>query len=730
MTVSPTPDLKTRLQAALAGRYSIEREVGRGGMATVYLAEDQKHHRPVAVKILHPHIAAHLGSERFLREIQIAARLSHPHILALIDSGEAEGLLFYIMPFVQGESLRERLSRVGRLPVDEALHIARDVASALGYAHAQGVVHRDIKPENVMLYEGEAMVTDFGIAKGVSAAGSENLTQTGSTVGTPAYMSPEQAAGESELDGRSDLYSLACMLYEMLKGSPPFTGSSAQAVIMKRFSEKPAPLRPSCPGLAEPADQAIQKALERRPEDRFSTATLFAQALAVGLGTATPPGAAPATVITPSTSRASKSVAVLPFADLSPEKDQDYFTDGIAEEIINALTKIQALRVASRSSAFAFKGKNQDIREVGEKLGVSTVLEGSVRKAGNRIRITAQLVNVTDGYQLWSDRFDRQLEDVFAVQDEIAESIVKALRVVLSETEKRALEQARPENVQAYDYYLRGRQFVHQYREKSLQFARRMFQRAIEVDPNFARAYAGLADCSSMLYNWWDAVEANLNQAESASKKALELAPELAEAHASRGFALTLSKRYQEAEQEFETAIHLDPTLFEAYYFYARTCFEQGKLESAARLFEKAAEVRPEDFQALGLCSQVYEGLSRKDDANEARRRTVARAERHLELNPDDARALYFAAGDVGMLGNRPRAFEWLERALAVDPNDSAVLYNVGCVFSLLGEKDRALECLQGAVFHGYAHKEWMKHDSDLDGLRDDPRFLKLLANL
>ncbi len=534
MTVSPSPELQQRLATALAGRYTIEREVGRGGMATVYRAEDVKHRRPVAVKVLHPHIAAHLGSERFLREIQIAARLSHPHILSLIDSGEAGGLLFYIMPFIQGESLRDRLNRTGRLPIAEALQLGRDVAGALGYAHAQGVVHRDIKPENVMLYEGEAMVTDFGIAKGLSAAGSENLTQTGSTVGTPAYMSPEQAAGEDELDGRSDLYSLACMVYETLTGSAPFTGSNPQAVIMKRFSEKPAPLRPSCPDLSPSVESAILRALERRPDDRFTTTSEFAGTL-LQAGPATTPSSAPVTVITPSATRASKSVAVLPFADLSPEKDQDYFTDGIAEEIINALSKIQALRVASRSSSFAFKGKNQDIRDVGEKLGVSTVLEGSVRKAGNRLRITAQLVNVADGYHLWSDRFDRQLEDVFEVQDEIAESIVKALRVVLSENEKRALEQARPENVQAYDYYLKGRQFVHQYREKSLQFARRMFQRAIEVDSNFARAYAGLADCSSMLYNWWDAVEANLNQAESASKKALELAPELAEAHASRG---------------------------------------------------------------------------------------------------------------------------------------------------------------------------------------------------
>lgn len=723
-------DLKDRLETALAGRYAVEREIGRGGMATVYLAQDLKHHRPVAVKILHPHIAAHLGTDRFLREIQIAARLSHPHILTLIDSGDADGLLYYIMPFVLGESLRDRLNREVRLPVEEALQIARHVASALGYAHAQGVVHRDIKPENVMLYEGEAMVTDFGIAKAVSAAGSENLTQTGSTVGTPAYMSPEQASGESDLDGRSDLYSLACAVYEMLSGSAPFAGSNPQAVIMKRFSETPAPLRPACPGLPEVVERAIMKALERNPADRFATTLQFAQALAVPGMSSTPPGASPATTVTPTANRAAKSVAVLPFADMSPEKDQDYFTDGIAEEIINALSKIQALRVASRSSAFAFKGKNLDIREVGEKLGVSTVLEGSVRKAGNRLRITVQLVNVTDGYHLWSDRYDRQLEDVFAVQDEIAENIVKALRVVLSENEKRAIEQARPENVQAYEYYLRGRQFVHQYREKSLQFARRMFQRAIEVDPSFARAYAGLADISSMLYQWWDASDANLSQAEMASRKALELAPDLAAAHASRGFALTLRKQYPEAEQAFEVALKLDPTLFEAYYFYARTCFQQGKLEAAAKLFEKASEVRPEDFQAQYLCCGVYAGLGRTADEETARRRTIAKIEKHLELNPDDARALYFGAGAISKLGKRERAIEWLERAHAVDPEDSAVLYNVGCVYALLGEADKALECLEQAVVHGYGHKEWVQHDSDLDPLRQLPRFQKLLANL
>ncbi|MFZ5625427.1 MAG: protein kinase domain-containing protein [Gemmatimonadota bacterium] len=716
------PELHERLRAALANRYALEREIGRGGMATVYLAQDLKHHRPVAVKVLHPYLAANLGTERFLREIDIAARLSHPHILTLIDSGEAEGELYYVMPFVEGESLRGRLQRERTLPVGDAVEIARNLAGALAYAHARGVVHRDIKPENVMLHEGVAMVTDFGIAKAVSAAGDATITQTGTAVGTPAYMSPEQASGEADLDGRSDTYSLACMLYEMLSGEPPFTGPTPQAVIMKRFTEPPPSIRAVRPAVPDTIDQAITRGLARDPGERFETAVAFAQALVVPAG-ATPPGG-------PAMAPAAKSIAVLPFADMSPERDQEYFTDGIAEEIINALSRIQALRVASRSSAFAFKGKNQDIRQVGDQLNVSTVLEGSVRKAGNRLRITAQLINVADGYHLWSERYDRELEDVFAVQDEIADNIVRALRVVLSDEEKRAIEKVRTDNVQAYEYYLRGRQFFHQFREKGLQFARRMFGRAIEIDPEFVLAYAGMADCSSFLYMYWDASEANLEQANTASRHALLLGPDVAEAHAARGLALTLSKHYEEAQREFEMALRLSPKLFEAHYFFGRACFQQGKLEEAARRFEQAAEVRPEDFQAPSLLALVYQGMGRHEDALAARRRSVEIIERHLELNPDDARALYMGAIALSALGQRERSIDWATRALALDSDDSGVLYNVGCAFALNGEIDKALECLERAVRNGFGHREWIENDSDLDAVREHPRFKAILATI
>jgi len=721
------PDLQDRLKTALADRYRIEREVGHGGMATVYLAQDLKHRRPVAVKILHPHLALQVGFDRFQREVEIAARLNHPHILSLIDSGESEGLLYYVMPYVQGESLRARLNRERRLPLPDALGIAGDIASALGYAHAQGVVHRDIKPENVMLHEGEAMVADFGIAKALSARDGESLTQTGSTLGTPAYMSPEQASGEHELDGRSDIYSLGCLLHEMLAGEPPYTGPNAQAIIVKRFPEPVPPVRTLRPEVSEEVERALLRAMARAPVERFATASQFAAALTSYSGMLAPPGGP--TVVT-SQHSAVKSIAVLPFADMSPEKDQDYFCEGISEEIINALTKIDALRVASRSSAFAFKGKSQDIRRVGEQLSVSTVLEGSVRKAGPRIRITAQLINVTDGYHLWSERYDRDLEDVFAVQDEIAENIVKALRLVLSEDEKRAIEKTRAENVEAYEYYLRGRQFVHQLREKGLQFARRMFTRAIEIDPGYARAYAGIADCSSNLYRYFDASAANLEQADSASRKALELAPDLAEAHASRGLALTISEHHQEANREFETAIRLDPKLYEAFFYYANGRFAEGKLEEAAKLFQQASAVRPEDYQAPALCSMCYVGLGREAEAQASFRKTARNAERQVELNPDDPRALYLGGNAWCQLGQKEKGLEWGDRALKLDPDDAAVLYNVACLNAVEGNLDRALDLLEQAVQNGFGHREWIENDVDLIPLRDQPRFRTLLERL
>jgi serine/threonine protein kinase/Flp pilus assembly protein TadD len=688
-------------------------------MATVYLAQDVKHDRVVALKVLHPELAASLGPDRFLREIKLAARLNHPHILPLFDSGDADGFLYYVMPYVEGESLRERLDREQQLPVEEAVHHTRAIASALDYAHRQGIVHRDIKPENVMLYEGEAMVMDFGIAKAVSAAGSETLTQTGMMVGTPAYVSPEQAAGEISIDGRSDQYSLACVLYEMLSGERPFTGATTQAVLAKRFTESVKPLRSIRANVPEYVERAVSRAMTTDSSGRYATASMFAQALASTLNTPSDTQTLPQPAVS-----AAKSVAVLPFANLSADQENEYFTDGMADEIINALTKIQSLRVASRTSSFAFKGKNEDIGEIGRKLKVSTVLEGSLRKMGNRIRITAQLVNVADGSNLWSERYDREMEDIFAIQDDISQAIVKALRVILTEGEKKQIEKGRAAvNVEAYDYYLRGRQYFHQLRRKSLEYARQMFNRSIEIDPEYARAYAGVADSCSMLYMYFDAREFNIRQADIASQKALDLEPELAEAHLARGIAVSLSKRFDEAETEFETAMKLDPKLFEAPYFYGRARVSQGRYAEAAKLLERASSLRPEDFQSPQFLALAYHAQGMRNEGEMAQRRAMKLIDQRLELNPDDARALNLGAATLAALGDKDRSMQFAERSLAIDPDDPMLLYNSACTYCILNEPDRALTSLERAVDKGFGHKEWIEHDSDLNPIRETARF-------
>ncbi len=711
-----------QLQAALSSRYVIDRELGRGGMATVYLADDVRHERRVALKVLNPELSSALGADRFLREIKLAARLNHPHIVPLFDSGEAGGSLYYVMPVIEGESLRDRLLRDGRIPAEEAVDLARGVASALDYAHRHGIVHRDIKPENIMLQDGEAVVMDFGIAKAVSLASGDTLTQAGMMIGTPAYVSPEQAAGENFIDGRSDQYSLACVLYEMLSGRKPFTGTSPQAVLSKRFSDPVPSVRNVFPEVTMEIETAVSKALSKEATGRYSTTGDFARAL-VTMSGSTPDGLS----ATGSGPGAQKSVAVLPFTNSSADPEGDFFADGIAEEIINALSKIGSLKVSSRTSSFAFKGKNEDIREIGRRLQVSTVLEGSIRKAGKRLRLTAQLVNAQDNSQLWADRYDRELEDVFAIQDEISASIVEALRVVLSDDEKKAIEQVPTANVEAYGFYLRGRQYFHQHRRKNHEYARQMFERAIELDPGYALAYAGVADCCSFLYQYFDASQSNLKRADAASLRAVELAPGLAEAHASRGLAVSLKGGFDEAKREFETAVRLDPKSFEAAYFYARACVAQGDNESAGKWFERAVAIRPEDYASHALLATVYSALGRKDDSIQASRRAYDSSRRHLDLNPDDPRALYMGAMSLTMLGESEKARDWNRRALAMDPDDPSVLYNIACAFSMEGQVSEAISALDKAVAHGFGHWSWIENDADFDPIREDPRFVALL---
>jgi serine/threonine-protein kinase len=459
-----------RLKTALADRYTIEREIGSGGMATVYLAEDVKHHRPVALKVLKSELAAVLGPERFLREIEISARLTHPHVLPLLDSGDAAGTLFYVMPYVEGETLRDRLDREKQLPVDDALQISREVADALSYAHSHGVIHRDIKPENILLESGHAVVADFGIARAIDQAGGEKLTATGLAVGTPAYMSPEQATGSRELDGRSDLYSLGCVLYEMLAGQPPFTGPTVESMVHQHLTAAPpnvTAIRPSVPGWVV---TALERSLAKTPADRFNPVAQFGEAIAPRMS-ATGEAAAPPRREPPRTSwrrwvvigalavvvlivatlvvrrvgpsrgpeHPRTAIAVLPLQNLSADGPHAYFAGGLHDELLTQLFKVAALRVISRTSVMEYAERTKSLREIADELDVGTIVEGSVQVLGNRLRVSVQLIDAATDEHLWADRYDRTLDDAFAIQSEVARQVVAAVGAALTETEATAV---------------------------------------------------------------------------------------------------------------------------------------------------------------------------------------------------------------------------------------------------------------------------------------------------
>lgn len=704
-----------RLGSALAHRYVVEREIARGGMAIVYLARDRKHaNRAVALKVLQPEVASVLGSERFLAEIGTAAKLNHPHIVPVFDSGDADGLLYFVMPFVEGETLRERQRRAPPLEPAETVRIAVGIASALSYAHERGVVHRDIKPENVILSGVEPVVSDFGIAR-VEQPGGESPTLGGAVLGTPGYMSPEQASGLGAVDARTDVYSLGCVLFEMITGETPRFWLGADSIRQGRIVEAPPAARERLDALPPGLEAALARALSPSPDDRFATVAEFAGALRREAPPPAPGG--------------DRSVAVLPFVSLSADPEDAFLGDGLAEEITHALARVGALRVAARTSAFAFRGQSADVRRIGHELGVSAVLEGSVRRAGATLRVTVQLVDVADGYHLWSERYDRAMADVFAIQDEIAASVVRALRVILTDSDRRAFSRARTHDVGAYESWLRGRQLFHQVRRRSLQAARRSFERAIDLDPGFALAYAGVADCSSLLHMYYPSAGAELDVADAASRRALELSPDLPEAHASRAFALFRLGRLDESAGEFRTAIAMDPRQAEARYFYGRQCFQQGQFAEAAHWFEESARVQ-ESVPARFFAAQALEAAGRHDEGQAAYGRALAVAERHLGVHRDDPRAATMRAVALCRVGRPEEGLEWARRALAIDPEDAGVRYNVACLYALEGRRAEALDCLDECVRLGFVNAEWIARDPDLESLHGDPRYEALLGRM
>jgi serine/threonine protein kinase/tetratricopeptide (TPR) repeat protein len=666
-------DQLTRLVTALAGRYAVERELGHGGMATVYLADDLKHHRKVAIKVLRPELGAALGPERFTREIRIAAGLSHPHILPLHDSGEADGLLFYVMPYVRGESLRQKLSRQHQLPIDEAVRIVRQVASALDHAHAQHLVHRDIKPENILLHEGEAMVTDFGIALAAGAAEGERLTEIGFTVGTPEYTSPEQAVGERQLDARTDVYSLGCVLYEMLAGEPPFTGRSAQAIIAKRFTDPVQPVSRRRPTVPAAVDQALLVALARMPADRFASAGAFAEALS------TPPASA----------ARSSSVAVLPFLNLSADPENEFFSDGITEDVIAQLSKIRSLKVISRTSVMRFKKREQSVGEIAAVLDVATLLEGSVRRAGNRVRIVAQLLDPAIDGHLWSETYDRDLTDIFAIQTDVALQIAGALAAELTTDEKRRLHQKPTQDVQAYQLCLLGRHCLIRFTQEGIDQAIGFCEQAVARDPNYALAHCTIARAYTEIGLGFGALPSDeaFRRARAAVTRALDADSGLAEGHTMLAFLkFVCDYDWIGAEQEFKLALELDPNSGDTYDSYGLMLAALERYDEALRMQTRAHELDP--LAHRGDTATTLLRAGRYDEA-------VREITKVLDVDPHYALP-YATLGWGHLLGGQPDAgIAALKRALALSPESTLYLAQLGQALAMTGRTEEAREILR-----------------------------------
>jgi serine/threonine protein kinase/tetratricopeptide (TPR) repeat protein len=697
--------------------YRVLASLGEGGMGAVYRAEDLVLHREVALKFL-PQGSAIDGDARarLLKEAQAASRLNHPNIATIYELNVAEDLPFISMELVTGETLRDYLRHSSPAP-GFVVNTASAIAEGLREAHSRGVFHHDIKPANVMLDARSGVkILDFGLSELARpdrpSADSEHapLTRTASRNslgGTVEYMAPERIRGEAG-DQRSDIFSFGVLLYECLAGRTPFHGETAVDVLHAILHDAYPPLRSVLPDCDPGWERLMAGCLAKSPAQRFSSM----QEVLDALSSLSAPAPSP-----------EKSIAVLYFANLSGSKDDEYFRDGMTEDIQTELTKVAELRLLPRSAVLPLRDKTLSVSQIGHQLSAAYVLDGTVRRAGNRLRVTAQLADTRTGHSLWAERYDRQMEDVFAIQDEIAQSIARALRIVLTDQEKRAIEKVPTRDVQAYDYYLRGRTIFYDLRRKSLEYAREMFARAIVIDPAYAAAYAGVANSCSFIYMWFESSSDNLKEAMRASRRAVDLDPESAEARASRGLAETLNKNYAAAAREFEEAMRLNPRLYEASYLYARCFFAQGEMEKAAEFFHKASELDPADYQALQHLAMCLSALGRPGEARAASLACQVRAERYVELHPDDVRALYLGASAHLVLGDRERALEWANRALALDPEEGTTRYNVACTYALLGNTDRALDLLEATIRTGFGNKEWIDNDPDLSALHGMPRF-------
>jgi serine/threonine-protein kinase len=659
-------------------------------MSRVFLAEETRLGRQVVIKVLSPDLGASLSAERFEREIRLAARRQHPHIVPLIAAGDIDGLPYYTMPFVTGASLRERML-AGPMSSHEAQGVLRDVAKALSYAHRQGIVHRDIKPENVLLNEGTAMVADFGVARALRAAstvadGATTLTQIGTQIGTPAYMAPEQAAGDPDVDFRADLYAFGVMAYELLAGQHPFAErKTAHALVIAHITETPKPITTHVATVLPSMASVVMQCLGKDPGDRPESASAIVAALESGATPAQTPVVVPPQVVQ------GPAIAVLPFTNMSGDPDNEYFSDGITDDIIVALTPVKGLRVAARTSSFAYKGRNDDLATVGRTLGVTSVLQGSVRRAGNRIRVTVQLMNAQDGFQIWSERFDRDLDDIFAIQDEIARGIVEQLQVRLGLKQATVPLVARPtDDLEAYQLYLRGREAAFLRTPASLRRAIEYYKQALARDARYARAYAGLAEANLGLgvYQYIPTGDA-ARDAAAALDEAQRLEPELAVVHMLRGqLQLYLRPDWHEAGAHLHRALAIDPTepLVHAYSAFLHALL--GDLESAKLAAARAIALDPLSVFVRGISVMGFpvDGIAGADSSA-----ALAIHDAALAMEPNSVLHLWQSSFRLSDFGRHDEALPRLARAVELTQRGPLVVGMYARALALAGRRAEAL---------------------------------------
>ena len=722
--------------------YDILRALGAGGMGIVYEAEDTQLGRKVALKFLPEALCCDpIALERFQREARAASALNHPNICTVYAIEQWNEQHFIAMELLEGQTLAERLAGRAAIDAPQIVDIGAQIADALESAHAKGIVHRDIKPANIFLNaRGQVKILDFGLAKFGSTAdinaqaetvAGPHLTTPGTAMGTVAYMSPEQARGQL-IDARTDLFSLGTVLYQMAAGRLPFAGDTTAVIFDAILNRDPVPVTEINRDVPDSLGRVVDKALEKEREMRYQSATdLRTDLLRVrrDLESGRRAGAAahPAGE-TPSagTKAAERSIAVLFFENLSGIKEDEYFRDGITEDIITELSKIRGLNTFSRPTVLAFRDKPVTPVQIGQQIGAAYVLAGSLRRAGSRLRINAQLVDTRTDFPLWSERYDREMADVFEVQDEIARKIAEALRITLSPQEQAALSQKPTENLQAYDLYLRGKSYARRLTQKDLEFALQMFESAVGLDPKFALAYAGIANVWAQDHYWHATGSEWIERAQAAAEKAVSLQPDLPEAHVARGWVFYSNNQHEQAVTEAKIAIKQKPDCEGVYYMLGRALFALGRLQEIAELADAAVAANGADYNIYVPILNALRAMGKSDALRNMNMRRIEALELHLREVPDDARARMQLAITFASLERAEEAMREANLAMVLRPNDATVLYNSACAFCMLNRKPEALDAIKKAWTAGFKDSVWARRDPDLAILHGEPEFEKL----